>query len=126
MAKKYGLPLKVVREWQVNYCESGIDDLIGVKQKYTTKFKLHAIEYRRAHELSYLQAVAQLGIPNEGTLFAWEKKYLESGIKELQDTRKGRPPEVPKQPPPKKPLTYEEQLEERIKQFEMENAYLKN
>jgi len=51
---------------------------------------------------------------------------LESGIKELQDTRKGRPPEVPKQPPPKKPLTYEEQLEERIKQFEMENAYLKN
>ena len=86
---------------------------------------MQAIEFRRAHELSYLHAAAQLGIPNESILFAWEKKYLEIGVEALQDTKKGRPPKVPKQPPPKKSLTHEEQLEERIKQLEMENAYLK-
>lgn len=124
-AKKYCLPQKVVRRWWANYCESGIEGVIGVNQKYSSEFKLYAIEYRRAHELSYLQAAAQLGIPNEGTLFAWEKKYRGCGIEALQDTKKGRPPKVPKQPPPKKPLTHEEQLVERIKQLEMENAYLK-
>lgn len=124
-AKKYCLPSKVVRSWWAHYCESGIEGVIGVKKKYSSEFKLYAIEYRRAHELSYLQAAAQLGIPNEGTLFAWEKKYWECGIEALQDTKKGRPPKVPKQPPPKKPPTHEEQLEERIKQLEMENAYLK-
>lgn len=124
-AKEYCIPLKVVRRWWANYCESGTEGLISVKQKYTAEFKLYAIEFRWAHELSYLQAAAQLGISNEGTLFAWEKRYLESGVQALQDTKKGRPPKVPKQPPPKKPLTHEEILEERIKQLEMENAYLK-
>lgn len=124
-AKKYGLPQKLVRRWWANYCASGLEGVIGVKQKYSTEFKLNAIEYRWAHELSYLHAAAQLGIPNEGTLFAWEKKYLGYGIEALQDTKKGRPPKVPKQPKPKKPLTHEEELEERIKQLEMENAYLK-
>ena len=125
MAKKYGISEKAVRRWWANYCESGIEGIIGVKQKYSAEFKLHAIEFRWSHELSYLHAAAQLGIPDEGTLFAWEKKYWKSGIASLQDTKKGRPPKVPKQPPPKKLLTHEEQLEERIKQLEMENAYLK-
>jgi transposase-like protein len=125
MAKEYGIPRKVVRSWWANYCESGIEGLISVKKKYTAEFKLHAIEFRWAHELSYLHTAAQLGIANEGILFSWEKKYLEYGVEALQDTKKGRPPKVPKQPPPKKPLTHEEILEERIKQLEMENAYLK-
>jgi len=124
-AKKYGIPEKAVRRWWANYCESGIEGLVGLKQKYSAEFKLYAIEYRRANELSYLRAAAQVGIPAEGTLFAWEKKYLEYGVEALQDTKKGRLPKVPKQPPSKKPLSQEEQLEERIKQLEMENAYLK-
>ena len=125
VAKKHSIPKELVRTWWANYCESGTIGLFGVKQKYTADFKLHAIEFRWVHELSYLQAAAQLGISNQGTLFAWEKKYLEAGVEALQDTRKGRSPKVPKQPPPKNPLTHEEQLEERIKQLEMENAYLK-
>jgi len=125
LAKKYCIPQKAVRRWWARYCESGTQGLIGVNQKYTAEFKLEAIEFRWAHELSYLHAAAQLGIPDESTLCAWEKKYLKFGVEALQDTKKGRPPKVPKQPPPKKPLTHEEELEERIKQLEMENAYLK-
>jgi len=125
VAKEYCIPNRSVRCWWAHYCEAGTSALIGLNQKYTTEFKLQAIEFRWAHELSYLHAAAQLGIPNESTIFVWEKKYLEFGVEALQDTKKGRPPKVPKQPPPKKPLTHEEQLEERIKRLEMENAYLK-
>lgn len=51
---------------------------------------------------------------------------MKYGVEALQDTKKGRPPKVPKQPTPsKKPLSQEEQLKERIQQLEMENAYLK-
>ena len=124
-AKKHGISKKMVRRWWASYCESGTEGLIGVNQKYTAEFKLKAIEFRWAHELSYLHAAAQLGIPGESTLRAWEKKYLKFGVEALQDTKKGRLPKVPKQPPPKKSLTHEEQLEARIKQLEMENAYLK-
>ena len=74
MAKKYCIPKELVRNWWAKYYESGIKGLIGVKKKYTAEFKLYAIEYRWAHELSYLYAAAQLGISNKGTLFTWEKK----------------------------------------------------
>jgi transposase len=124
-AKEYCIPKRVIRSWWIHYCESGTTGLIGVNHKYSAEFKLHAIEYRRANELSYLHAAAQLGIPHDSTLYSWEKKYLEYGVEALQETKKGRLPKVPKQPPPKKPLTQEEQLKERIQQLEMENAYLK-
>lgn len=71
LAKKYGITRKAIRGWWANYCESGIEGLIGVRKKYSEEFKLYAIEFRKAHELSYLHAAAQLGIPHEGTLFAW-------------------------------------------------------
>lgn len=125
IAREYCMPRRVVRGWWHRYCESGTEGLLGVVGKYSAEFKLHAIDYRCAHELSYLHAAVQLGIPNEGTLFSWEKKYLEYGVEALQDAKKGRLPKVPKQPTPKKPLTHEEKLEERIRQLEMENAYLK-
>lgn len=43
MAKEYCIPQKVVRRWWANYCESGTEGLISVKQKYTAEFKLDAV-----------------------------------------------------------------------------------
>lgn len=98
---------------------------MGVNRKYSVEFKLFAIEFRRIHALSYLQAAARLKIPNEATLYVWEKKYLEFGAEALQDKRKGRPAKVLKQKPPEKGMTREEQLERENDQLRMENAYLK-
>lgn len=125
-ARKHGVSERMVRRWRANYCKSGIHSLIGENQEYSAEFKRYALEYRKAHALSYPQAAAQLGILHDSTLYGWEKTYLKYGVEALQDTKKGRPPKVPKQPTPsKKPLSQEEQLKERIQQLEMENAYLK-
>ena len=125
-ARKYGVSDRMVRRWRENYRKSGIHSLIGENQEYPEGFKIYALEYRKAHGLSYPQAAAQLGILHDSTLYGWEKTYLKYGVEALQDTKKGRPPKVPKQPTPsKKPLSQEEQLKERIQQLEMENAYLK-
>lgn len=125
-ARKHGVSERMVRRWRENYSKSGINSLICDYQEYPVEFKLYALEYRKAHELSYAQAAAQLGILHDSTLYGWEKAYLKYGIEALHDTKRGRPPKVPKQPAPfNKPLSEEEQLKERIQQLEMENAYLK-
>jgi transposase len=70
-----------------------------------------------------------LGIPNQGTLYAWEKLYLEKGESALLDTAKGRPANMSKkQNSPKKKdeqLTREQELEAENARLRMENAYLK-
>lgn len=125
-ASKHSVSERMVRRWRENYRKSGIHSLIAENQEYSAEFKMYALEYRKAHELSYPQAAAQLGILHDSTLYGWEKTYLKYGVEALHDTKKGRPPNVPKQPASsKKPLSQEEQLKERIQQLEMENAYLK-
>jgi len=104
----------------------GIEQLIFTKHHYSQEFKFSAIEYRWEHRLSYRQAAAELGISNEGTLYRWEKQYLEMGSAGLQATRKGRPPKMPKKSEkPNLNLTREQELEAEIAQLRMENAYLK-
>ena len=125
-ARKHGVSERMVRRWRENYCKSGMQSLVGEYHEYPAEFKIYALEYRKAHGLSYPQAAAQLGILHDSTLYGWEKTYLKYGVEALQHTKKGRPAKVPKQPTPsKKPLSQEEQLKERIQQLEMENAYLK-
>lgn len=137
MEVEAGLPLKAVarnhnvchnilRTWVWNYRSGGVEQLTAVKGSYTQEFKFSAIEYRRANDVSYAQAAADLGIPNSGILHEWEKRYSMQGSAGLQDTRKGRPPKMPKkESKPKKPLTREQELEAENNRLRMENAYLK-
>ncbi len=85
-----------------------------------------AVEYLLTHDVSLDQAAATLGIPNQKTLLVWKHQFLSEGGEGLKDTQKGRPPKMPKKPcKSSKPLSKEEQYEARIKELEMENAYLK-
>lgn len=125
-ARKYGVARQTVQTWYKHYLAGGVEQLVAKRQKYSQEFKLHAIEHRKVNGLSYAQAAADLGIPKEGTLYAWEKRYEEQGLDGLQDTRKGRPRKMPKKDAkPGKPLTREQELEAEIAQLRMENAYLK-
>lgn len=125
VAKEMGISPKVVRNWRNRYQTGGYDQLLKTGRHYTAEFKLDAIIYRRENGLSYPQAAADLCIPNEGTLYAWEKRYAEQGMDGLQDTRKGRTPNMPKQEKPKQPMTREQELEAENARLKMENAYLK-
>lgn len=126
-ARKYGIARNTLRNWCRNYDAGGIEQLFPIHhQRYTQEFKLRAIEYRWANDLSYSQAAVKLGIPSLSTLFAWEKRYLEQGLDGLQDAKKGRPAKMPKkETKPKVPVNREQELEAQIAQLRMENAYLK-
>ena len=125
VARELGVGHNTVRNWHNRYQAGGRDQLLKTHHHYTAKFKLEAITYRRENELSYPQAAADLCIPNESTLYVWEKLYEEQGIDGLQDTRKGRPPTMSKQEKPKQPMTREQELETENARLRMENAYLK-
>lgn len=125
-ARELGIGPQELRRWRYRYESGGYDQLLNTRQHYTAQFKLEAIAYRRKNELSYGQAAADMRIPNEGTLYAWEKIYEEQGAEGLQDTRKGRSPTMPKQEKkPQKPVTREQELEAENAYLKMENAYLK-
>jgi transposase len=125
-ARKYGVGENTLRNWWLHYSAGGIEQLFSIRRIYTKEFKIQAIEYRWAHRVSYLQAAADLGIPDEGTLYTWEKRYIEFGSEGLHDTRLGRLPTMPKKKVvPKKKRTREEELEAENAQLRMENAYLK-
>jgi len=126
VARKYGMARSTLRNWWRNYGAGGIDQLISTNQRYTQEFKLHAIEYRWANDLSYSQAAAKLGILSVNTILTWEKRYLEQGVDGLRDSKKGRPATMPKEETKSKaPATREQELEAQIAQLRMENAYLK-
>lgn len=127
--RETGVSGKVIRNWRNRYEKGGIGQLLKTQQHYTAEFKQSAVAYRRENGLSYPQAAADLGIPNEGTLYAWEKLLEEKGPEGLPDTRKGRPPAMQKKDgkpnKPKEPMTREQQLEAENAYLKMENAYLK-
>ena len=126
IAREFGVGEKTARNWIKRYKAGGIKQLVSNNQRYTQDFKLYAIEYRWQNDLSYGQAAADLEIPNEGTLYAWEKRYLAQGLDGLQNTQKGRPPiMIKKEEKAEKNLSREQELEVEIAQLRMENAYLK-
>ena len=79
VARAHGISRRNLLRWLSMYQHGGIEQLISTKQHYSQEFKISAIEYRWQHHLSYRQAAAELGIPNEGTLYQWENRYLEFG-----------------------------------------------
>jgi transposase len=125
-ARKYGIAETVARGWYRRYQQNGIEGLKKNQQKYGADFKRTAVEYLLTHDVSLDQAAATLGIPTQTTLWTWKRQFLAEGVAGLQDTLKGRLTKVPKKPDKlSKPMSKEEQYEARIKELEMENAYLK-
>lgn len=126
VARRYCMSHTLLRNWYAKYSSGGISQLLSTNKHYTSEFKIFAIEYRRQNDLSLMSAAAALSIPSFGTLHWWEKRYLESGVAGLENIKKGRPPNMPKEPKKHKhELTREEQLEAENAQLRMENAYLK-
>jgi len=74
------------------------------------------------NNLSCKETAIQFGISGSGTIYQWEKRYLDNGMSGLEDKKKGRRPRTQK---PKLPKTREEELLDRIQYLEAENAYLK-
>jgi transposase len=104
-----------------SYSEHGEKGLHSHAYSWTPNQKYELLKYMHDNQLSFTETGVLLGI-RPGTIWQWEKRYLENGIEGLEDKKKGRKPRVQK---PKLPKTREEELLDRIQYLEAENAYLK-
>jgi transposase len=104
-----------------SYSEHGEKGLHSHAYNWTPDQKHEILKYLQDNQLSFTEAGVLLGI-RPGTIWQWERRYLENGIEGLEDKKKGRKPWGQK---PKPPKTREEELLDRIHYLEAENAYLK-
>ena len=125
LVKEFGVEQTTVCTWIDRYRAGGTAQLLRVNRRYTPEFKKKVIEYRWEHGLSFKQVAIQFNIPQKGTIYEWECRYLTRGISGLLPKKRGRPSKMPKKPKKKENLTRLEQLEAENAQLRMENEFLK-
>jgi transposase len=104
-----------------SYSEHGEKGLHSNAYDWTPDQKYEVLKYKEDNKLSFTNTGVLLGI-RPGTVWQWEKRYLENGIEGLENKEKGRKPRVQKPKPPKTRL---EELEEENLNLRIENEYLK-
>ncbi len=126
IAKSLGTDNKAILKWVKQFEHNGVDAFIKRCTTYTQEFKIDVLNFMTEYGTSLNETAAIFNIPAPSTITVWKKQLETQGIDALQSKKKGRPTmkkEVgikTKQAPGSV-----EALEERIKQLEMENEYLK-
>lgn len=122
VARRYKISNRPLRYIARLYKEHGEAGLRKHAYGWTAEQKYQVLEYMHENHLSCLETSIQYGISGSATIWQWEQRYLENGIKGLEKKKKGRKPRVQK---PKPPKTREEELLEKIQDQQMEIEYLK-
>jgi len=121
LSKRYEVPKTLLTKWISHYKLLGFQGLLPrPNARYSTDFKLAAIQSYLKKELSLRDCCLRYNIPSDSTLLNWLAKYQVAGIVGLGEQR-GRPRLMKDKPSPKKksvPLT-------RLEELEKENLYLK-
>lgn len=119
------LPRGTVKQWVMTYRAVGMDGLLNMGSKKKTYDYETRLAAARAHvdDGRTLQDVmAAYGIASRAPVQKWCRLYREGGAGALRPKPKGRPRGSRAKPAPK---TREQELEERVRTLEAENAYLK-
>lgn len=125
IAKKYCVRHASAEQWIHTYKACGLDGLLNMgstHKKYSYETKLAAARAFVEERFSKAEIMARYGIMSEASLKRWIKSYREGDLEALKPKPKGRPPGAKSK---RKPLTYQEELEERIKDLETELAVQK-
>lgn len=123
VAKEFALEHGMVRRWVSFYLKYGLEGLEPIKNNYSAAFKIKAVEEMRKKYLSLSEACIEFKIPSMGTLIKLISIYDSERPPGLALEKRGKHKAMPKKP--KKPLTREEQLLEKLADLKAENAYLK-
>ena len=124
-ATHLGLPPTTVRKWHRAYVALGLEGLLAMgKKSRSYRWELKVSAARDVVEGGEPKAavMARYGIASLSPLEKWCKAYREGGAEALRPKPKGRPPGSGAQAVRK---TREQELEERVRKLEAENAYLK-
>ena len=115
------IPRILLCKWVDHYQISGEKGLLPQEyQTYTREFKLEVIKTYYRKKLTLRDCCLRFGIPSQGTLILWLRRYEELGLDSLREKR-GRPKSMKEKKPSKKkskPLT-------RLEELEKENLYLR-
>ena len=142
LAKKYSIPAhSTVKTWINAYESQGYEGLESKRKnnKYTSEYKLNAVNLYLTGEMSYQSLANQLKINNPSMIARWVNDFREKGIEGLKPKKRGRPSKMPKSPKKSKNTKIESsanitnsenesltqaQLKEKIKKLEEKNYWL--
>ena len=124
-ATHLGLPPTTVRKWHRAYVALGLEGLLAMGKKsrsYRWELKVLAARDVVGGGEPKAAVMARYGIASLSPLEKWCKAYREGGAEALRPKPKGRPPGSDAKAVRK---TRGQELEERVRKLEAENAYLK-
>ena len=125
-ARKLGIPKDTVREWLFTYRAMGLKGLLSMgpkRARYTFEQKCDAARVVVDRGATISDAMAAYGIASRTPLQNWCAAYREGGTEALRAKPRGRPKGSGGKPPA--PRNREQELEDRVRRLEAENAYLK-
>ena len=128
IAKSIGVHSSILHQWIKQYEIIGEDAFRKRYTNYSVQFKLDVLNYMNEHGTSIRETAAIFNIPSYETVRKWKVAYETEGIDALKSKKKGRPSMKKESMKQTKQTPVEgsvEALQARIKQLEMENAYLK-
>jgi transposase len=122
VSRRYRMSHQVISFSLGLYQEHGQAGLSSRKYNWTAEEKYDVLSHMHQNHLSCKETSIQFGISGSSTVWEWERRYLEDGIRGLENKKKGR---RPKAQMPKLPQTREEELLAENEYLRAENAYLK-
>jgi transposase-like protein len=125
-ATALSIPRDTVRKWHRTFFAVGLEGLLSMgskPEKYTWEQKCAAARAVVDKGATKADAMARFGIASVSPLERWCRLYRDGGDEALLPKPKGRPEGSANRP--RAPLTREQELEERVRKLEVENAYLK-
>ncbi|KMY33759.1 transposase [Lysinibacillus xylanilyticus] len=128
IAKDIGVSDQVVSEWVRRYQKNGGETFLKSYTKYSADYKMDVLNYMNETGTSSTDTAALFNISSPGMIRNWKIKFEVGGYDALVSKKKGRPSMKKETKRTTKSAPTEgsvEALEARIKQLEMENAYLK-
>ena len=131
IAKSIEINITILSGWIRLYETHGLEAFLKSYTNYSAEFKMDVLTYMNETGASSVDAAAIFNISSSGVIRRWRKRFEAGGHEALVSKKKGRPimkKETKKSIKPPKPAKDEgsvEMLEARIRQLEMENAYLK-
>lgn len=128
IANFFGVTKRVIGDWVRLYQENGIEAFLKSYTNYSAEYKMNVLNFMNETGTSSIDTAAIFNISSSGLIRTWKKKFEIGGYDALVSKKKGQSSLKKNTKKTIKPTHAEgsvEELEARIKQLEMENAYLK-
>ncbi|MDM5310679.1 IS3 family transposase [Peribacillus frigoritolerans] len=125
LQKIFEVSYQMIQGWVRLYQIQGADGFKKSYTSYSTEFKMDVLNYMNETGISSYDAAARFNISSPALIRTWRINVNAYGLDALISKKKGRPSMKKDINPSKQIEGSVKELEERIKQLEMENAYLK-